>query len=250
MDALSKGMERRILTEVGFKKIAVKSEYRRLLQYEQVQFSYFEFKSIISKQDQNYINHPERSNIYVVPNGIETEKFEALKMDKKYDFAFVGNLSYNPNIKAIEQIDAILRKIPQSTCIIAGADLSSAVQKIADKNKQIHLVGYVNDIRNAYCSAKYFLAPMSINIGMQNKILEAMSLEIPVITSKLANNAINAIDKDSIIIAETIDDYVEAFHLLERSPDLNFRIISKAKEFILNNYTWENTTKIYFQLWS
>ena len=65
-------------------------------------FDYFDFHTIISEQDKNRIRHPEAGKISVIPNGIDDSFFDSLKRTEEYDLVFVGNMSYAPNIDAVE----------------------------------------------------------------------------------------------------------------------------------------------------
>ena len=95
MDALSKGMERRIQTEPWYKKWFYKLESKRLREYERRIFDYFEHKTIISEQDRKLIHHPNNQQIEIVPNGIDSSFFETLGIEKDYDLVFTGNQTGN-----------------------------------------------------------------------------------------------------------------------------------------------------------
>lgn len=249
MDALSKGMERRISNSKFTFRWLVRSEAQRLNNYERIIFSYFEFKTIISEQDRDLIMHPERSLIQCIPNGIDQESLTPLKIEPKFDLVFVGNLSYVPNIEAVEFINELLIQTPHLTCLIAGADTSAAVKRIVEKNKQITLLGWVDDVRTAYCSGKYFIAPMMIGTGMQNKLLEAMTLGLPCLTTSLANNAIKAIHLESIIVADNLLEFKEGIEFLENNPEKAKQIGLIGQRFISENYTWKNSVNKLVSHW-
>jgi glycosyltransferase involved in cell wall biosynthesis len=249
MDALSKGMERRIRKSNFLYRWLVRSEAQRLIQYERVIFSYFEYKTIISEQDRDLIMHPERNKIICIPNGIDKDVFEPLNIEPHFDLVFVGNMSYAPNIEAVEFIRDLMQLKPELTCLIAGADTSNAVRKITEKSEQIKLLGWVDDIRTAYCSGKYFIAPMMIGTGMQNKLLEAMTLGIPCITTSLANNAIKANHKDSILVADNLKEFIRAIEFLEQNPEKATVIGQNGKKFISDHYTWKSSVDRLSSMW-
>lgn len=243
MDALSKGMERRIENAPWYKKWFYKTEYKRLLAYERVMFDYFDKKTIISEQDKKFIFHPDRSQIVCIPNGIDSRFFEQLESKKEYDFSFVGNMSYPPNIEAAQLIaQSILPHFPNSKLLIAGANPHPKVEKLTKTNPNITVSGWVDDIRMAYLSSKIFIAPMQTGTGMQNKLLEAMALGIPCITSTLANNAIGAINKESIFVCDTIDEINSQINQLLQNDDERERVGKNGRKFVEANYSWENTT--------
>lgn len=244
MDALSKGIERRIDKAPWYAKWVFRSEAKRLKNYERVIFDYFEHKTIISDQDREFILHPNRIEIVSIPNGIDERFFDFTKTPARYDLVFIGNLSYAPNVEAVEYIATeLLTKNKQLTCLISGATPHSTIQKIARSNTQIELQGWIDDIREAYVSGKIFIAPMMIGTGMQNKLLEAMALGIPCITTTLANNAIEAVHNEHILVANTTDEFLAAINDLLTDVELYKRIATNGQAYIRENYSWKKSTQ-------
>jgi glycosyltransferase involved in cell wall biosynthesis len=101
----------------------------------------------------------------------------------------------------------------------------------------------VKDLRKYYQQARLFVAPMQIGIGMQNKILEAMSMGMPVITSSLANNAIGAKHGKEIWIADTPAKVAEAISYLLNNTELAIRLGQNARELMLSRYSWAEQNK-------
>lgn len=243
MDALSKGIERRISKTNWYSKWFFKIEFKRLKLYERSIFDYFEHKTIITSQDRDFISHPDRKSIVCIPNGIDSNFFDAPELEKTFDLVFIGNLSYAPNIEAVEYIATeILAANPTLTCLIAGATPHPSVQRICKNNSQINLLGWVEDIRTAYCKGRIFVAPMMIGTGMQNKLLEAMALGIPCITTDLANNAILAKDHESILVANNSEEFNQAIQELLNNKELYAKISANGKRLVLENYSWHTAT--------
>ena len=82
----------------------------------------------------------------------------------------------------------LIKKYPSIKILIAGARPTALVQSLASEN--VTITGWVEDIRVAYASAKIFVAPLFLGSGLQNKILEAMAMSIPCVTTTLVNNAV------------------------------------------------------------
>ena len=241
MDAFSKGVERRIDRQKLWKGI-FRSEHRRLLKYENLMFDYFDHHTIISEEDRNYIFHEDREQIKIVPNGIDTERFTPkVNAKKEYDFLFVGNMSYAPNVDSAKYIvekimPLVWKEHPTAKLLIAGANPGNDVKKLA--GEQVKISGWVEDIRDSYASAKVFLAPMQIGSGLQNKLLEAMAMELPCVTSPLANRSLKA-NPDQAIVCETPEQYVKALLELLNTPDEAKRIAINGRKFVENNFSWE-----------
>jgi polysaccharide biosynthesis protein PslH len=84
---------------------------------------------------------------------------------------------------------------------------------------------------------------MMIGTGMQNKLIEAMAMGIPCITSTLANNAINGIDQQSIIVANTEEEYILAIESLLTDEAFYNKIAKGGQNLVKTNYNWESTTQ-------
>lgn len=246
MDAFSAAANRRAETETGLRKYFWKLEFDRVKKYERSIFDYFSNHSIITEQDRKLLPIPAVKNISIVPNGVDTINFQNLPLEKKFDVVFAGNMNYPPNIAAaIFLVEEILPKLtiqfPSVTILIAGTDPSLEVQKLAREN--VTISGWMNDIREAYCQSRIFVAPMFIGAGMQNKILEAMSSELPVITTDLAAAAFSEKENSQIIQANSSFEFAKAiqYYLLNESA----RVIDGKKNriYVEEKYSWNISNK-------
>jgi len=251
MDALSKGMERRIQTEAWYKKWFYRLESKRLKEYERRIFDYFEHKTIISEQDRKLIQHPNNQQIVIVPNGIDQSFFETLPIEKDYDLVFTGNFSYAPNIEAAvclaeEILPRLHKKGVSCKLLLSGASPSKRVLEL--QSEFITVTGWVDDIRTSYQRSRIFAAPLFIGTGLQNKLLEAMASGLPCITTSLSNNALGGVDGENILLAEDIDSFVEKITqglVIEG----NFSSIAMhGKYYIELLYSWEKQTLKLLQL--
>jgi glycosyltransferase involved in cell wall biosynthesis len=253
MDALSAGYKRRVQAATWWQKIFVREEARRLMAYENLIYEYFEHHTIISRQDQQLIMHPKRSQITVVPNGVDAYFFAPVPSDKKYDFVFSGNMSYPPNVEcarrlALEILPVIRKTYANANLLIAGASPAKEVTALHGDN--ITVSGWMEDIRDAYATSRIFIAPMQSGSGMQNKLLEAMSMQLPCITTPLAANAIGAVHQKQMLIGESNDELAQyAVTLLNdklKAGDLGM----EGRSFVLKNFTWSSAVKTLQSIWN
>jgi sugar transferase (PEP-CTERM/EpsH1 system associated) len=246
-DAFSKGVKRMMAKAPFWKRIIFSIEYRRLLRYEKEIFNYFDNHTIITQVDRVFIPHPSANSISVVPNGVDLSLFSPIQKEKKYDLIFTGNFSYPPNIDAatflVEEILPLLReKYPSILLAICGANPSVKVKLLQGKN--VVVTGWVDDIRSYYAQSRIFIAPMRLGTGLQNKLLEAMAMKIPCITSPLASEPLNAQEKKDIIVCNSILGYIDAIDMLLSQTDFYNQIAENAYSFVKKNYNWEQTTSI------
>ena len=244
-DVFSKNVERRLATAPFYMKPFLRMEYRRLLRYEHDVFGMFDNKVIISIPDRDLIPHPEREKIVVARNGVDTTFFRPMNRDKQYDLVFTGNMGYPPNINAAEFLahkilPLVMSHKPEIRILIAGASPNLRVSVL--KSENIEVSGWVPDMRECYAMAKIFIAPMQIGTGLQNKLLEAMAMQIPCITSPLANQALQAKENEEILIADTPQAYARHILFLLDNPEKARQIAFAGYEYILSNFSWEAET--------
>jgi glycosyltransferase involved in cell wall biosynthesis len=125
--------------------------------------------------------------------------------------------------------------------MISGANPVNSVLSLANKN--IHVSGWMDDIREAYWSSKIFIAPMQIGTGLQNKLLEAMAIGIPCVTTELANNALGATANEQILIGNTPEEIAHQIERLLTEPDLVIKISSNGRTFVTENYNWKTVSE-------
>lgn len=83
---------------------------------------------------------------------------------------------------------------------------------------------------------------MLIGTGLQNKLLEAMAMQLPCITSPLVNNALGAKENKEILIGKNIDEYVQHILFLLNNPDQAKEVAFNGYSFVEKNYIWEKLT--------
>ena len=244
-DVFSKGMERRSFSSPFYLKPILKIEYKRLLKYENEIFDYFDNKTIISKPDRNLIPHPEKDKIEIVINGVDTDFFKPMNVEKKYELVFIGNMGYPPNVNAAEYLakeilPLVHKQKPETKLTLAGASPHTSV--IALKSDKVEVTGWVEDIRECYAKAKIFIAPMQIGTGLQNKLLEAMAMKIPCITTPLANKALEAINGKELLVGNSPDDFAKHIINLLDNEDMANNIALNGYNFVHGKYNWDAAT--------
>ena len=166
-------------------------------------------------------------------------------MKPQFDIVFVGNLSYAPNVDAVEYLLNKILPVTNFTCLISGASPSKYLKNKISKMKKVSLWADVEDIKVSYCSARVFIAPLFIGTGLQNKLLEAMSLGVPCITTTLVNNSLQAKDGVHLEIANSSSEFIQRINDLLFNEEKRLAIAIEATKFIKENYSWEKSIRLY-----
>ena len=137
-------------------------------------------------------------------------------------------------------------KFPNTRLLISGASPNERVLNLA--TDKVIVSGWVDDIRENFAKSKVLVAPMQISIGLQNKLLEAMAMQIPCITSTLANNALGAKPNEQILVADTPEQYARHIIDLLQNEGKAKQIAMNGYQFVINKFNWQSTTAILSQL--
>jgi sugar transferase (PEP-CTERM/EpsH1 system associated) len=246
MDAFSKGIERRMEFQPVYLKSVYAMEYKRLLQYEVDIYDKFSAATIISTRDMEVIPFRDTSRIRVVPNGVDFEYYQPQPgRAKDFELVFTGNMSYPPNVSAViylhnEILPLLKNDHPGIRVLIAGANPVTKIRELSSDNFVV--TGWVEHMNDSYARSRIFVAPMQIGTGLQNKLLEAMAMQMPCITTGLVNQSLGAMAGEEVLIANSAEEYAAYIRQLLKDPGLAEKIGRAGNIFVRQNYAWQNMT--------
>lgn len=252
-DALSMNIERRMSKYRGLHYFALHYEFKMLRSAEYNACGIFDALTIISESDANAVPQHKDTSIHVVRNGVDFDYFTPTSPHSNIQtstnsniqtIVFCGNMQYAPNIDAVrflvnDIMPHVWNTFPDARVVIAGATPKPSVRKL--QNPRVIVTGSVDDIRPYYAQSDLFVAPMRLGSGLQNKILEAMAMHIPCVTTSLANDTIGANPGEEILIADNAQEIANHIVTLLSNEALRNRIADKAMDFVHNHFSWEAT---------
>lgn len=248
-DALSMNTERRMERSRGLWHYVLHYEFKMLRSSEYNAFSFFDALTIISEADSEAIPHKKNGEIKIVPNGVDFDFFrpDAVTVPKEHDIVFCGNMSYAPNVSAarylVEKVMPLVwAKRPSTTLLLAGASPKHSIWRLGLEDR-VTVSGWVDDIRTAYASSRLFVAPMLIGSGLQNKLLEAMAMQMPCVTTSLANIPLGATNGDQLLVGDDAETLAEHIVSLLDNTELSTRIADSGHRFVHENYSWSAAVK-------
>lgn len=246
MDAFSLNYKRRISEKSGVMKLLYKEEVKRLTQYERGIYYEFDGHTIISERDRAAIDIIEKSAIQIVKNGIDTRYFKPRKAQEEKVLIFVGNMGYEPNYIAAKYIiDTLLPELkklhPTIKVVIAGARPPRELLRY--KSESIIITGWIDDIRDAYMRGMILVAPIFTGSGLQNKILEAMAMKVPIVTTSIVTESIAA-EKGIIHEANTAREFISGINSLLTDKERRHNMAIEGREYVCENFSWNARTDV------
>lgn len=234
----------KIMMNKWLKVSVVKNEIRLLNKYELEIGSECEKTIFVAAKEAREFNKDLNAEKAVaVPIGVDTEYFNYREVANCGNvIGFLGAMSVAHNENAVryfiaEILPHVIERIPDVKFLVIGGGTSDDLLKL--RSEYVEFTGYVDDVRDYLGICKTFVCPMTFGSGIKTKILEAMAMGLPVVTTSIGAENIEALDG--------VDWYIEdnpvkfANYILRIMDDDNLRkqMSLNARNFILKNYTWQ-----------
>jgi glycosyltransferase involved in cell wall biosynthesis len=144
----------------------------------------------------------------------------------------VGNFGYFPNAEAAlflyrHVLPALRRLTDREICIdLAGAGDANLRGLVWDLNVRVH--GFVEDLASLYAAADVAVVPMRAGGGTRIKLLEAFAHRVPVVTTSLGSEGIDAVDGEHVLVADDAEAFAQACLRVKERPELAARLAHRA----------------------
>ena len=151
---------------------------------------------------------------------------------------FLGSMNWQPNSEAVDWLvnrifPALKKVMPESQLNLAGSFMNGKLPSNKDKGIRNH--GFVENSTDFMLTKGILVLPIKSGSGVRMKLLEALSLGIPVVTTPIGAQGIN--DFSAVCIAETEEEFVTKISELLLSTDKQLVLGQKAVEYVAENYS-------------
>lgn len=256
IDAYSWNMENRIYSEKNLiKKILWKLEHVLLMKYENKILRNYDIKFINARRDQQHLGDDQ---IIVNSMGVslDSQSIFAKKAEQKnhsdYNILFHGNMSYYPNVQAIQcLVNQILPKLivknKKIKLYLVGGNVCNDVKALA--SDQVIVTGYVEKLEPYFAIADVEIFPIKYATGLQTKLIEAMYAKVPTIISPECARGLEQVKhRENTLIAKDLDDYAMLLNELMNHSFCN-TLTDNAYQLVYENYSWDKHVGILESAW-
>jgi len=232
-----------------------KKEAVRLLRFEKKINNTFTRSIFVSKKEADLFLtvYPDAKNIEIISNGVDYHYFDPEKTKISHSFTspmlvFTGAMDYYANVDGViwfanKILPEIKKKIPKIKFYIVGSNPDPSV-KALERDPSIIVTGFVKDIREYYKAADLCIMPLRIARGVQNKVLEAMSMGKAVISTSQAVQGINPEVKKILEIENNPQKLAsKVINLLNHDKPRRKHLGTAARVFILHHHNWNKNLR-------
>lgn len=227
-----------------YSKIYWYLNYFKIHRYEKT-YNCFDSCIVVNEKDKELLEKYIHTPIEVVANGVDTNYFKNSEAQSEKKLVFLGDMSTPPNNDAVTYfINEIYPLILEKETIpfyIVGRKPSTYIKSL-EKDSHITVTGSVEDVRTYLKQGTIFITPMVSGTGIKNKILEAMSMNLPVVSTTRGISGIDATDGKEFILADDAITFKDSVIVLIHNDKLRNRISDNARLFVEKNYSWKRAT--------
>ena len=193
-----------------------------------------------------------RFDVRVLGNGIDSEAFDPALVEpepKMRDHGapaliFTGQMDYAPNVEAVVRahqriLPRIREKLPDACLHVVGRNPSEALRALHGRDG-VYVWGGVPDMRGWLKGADIALVPLEIARGVQNKVLEAMAMGLPVVLTEAAATGIDAVAGHQFCVADSDDDIARAVVALAHDKRRAGAMGMAARHFVVERASWQS----------
>ncbi len=186
----------------------------------------------------------------VVPNGVDTTRFGERRGERAPGpprIVFTGAMDYRPNHDGIEWflrevLPALEQRLPDFRVTIVGRNPAPALKNLAVGGR-VELTGRVEDVKPYVTGADVFIAPLRVGGGTRLKILEAMAAGVPVVSTTVGAEGIDARDGEHLVLADAPAAFAEAVAGLAGDAARGAALAEKARDLVVRRYDWSAVTE-------
>jgi polysaccharide biosynthesis protein PslH len=227
----------------GWRQLFYYLRYVKMHRSEQKLLHKTPYQIFISDRDRHKVSalskHPS------IPNGVDLNYWQSPSQAVPgKNLVFTGVMSYEPNEDAAltltDEILPGLCRLGQDLHLdIVGKNPSDALRRRA--SERVHITGFVPDVRFYLNRAIIFVAPLRFAAGIQNKVLEAMAMGIPVITTAAVAEGLRMEQSNEVPlkIADSVQSFIESINDLLNHEIERQRLVRAAKLYVTKYFSWQ-----------
>lgn len=187
-----------------------------------------------------------QNKVHAVPIGVDTEYFGTVRRDAdSKTLLSIGTMYWPPNVDAMlyfcaEILPKIKAQLPHVRLNIVGAKPTAPIRALAEADPEhVTVTGGVPDVRDWAADCGAFVVPLRSGSGMRVKILNAMAMGLPVVSTTVGAEGIDVTSGEDIVLADGADDFAQATVRVLSDPALATRIADNGRRLMREQYGWD-----------
>jgi len=232
------------------KKWYIYLQWRKLLNFERKMLFYTDGLTAVTTLEMNEFQElNERLPIEVIDNGVDLNYFKADSniCPPDHSLVFTGSMDWRPNQDSIRYFmtdihPVLLRQCPDYRITIVGRNPPPDILKYNDLDA-VSVTGTVDDVRPYISGAQVYIVPLRIGGGSRLKILEAMAMGKPVVSTSIGAEGLAVTPDTDILLADDPESITAKILSLFADPALRHRVGLAGRDLVERRYGWDSLSR-------
>jgi glycosyltransferase involved in cell wall biosynthesis len=223
-------------------------QWQKLRAYERYLLQQCDHTLAVSEEDRLALLrlHPQ-AQISIIPNGVDSSSFTSqpsTSPSPPYRMVFTGTLDFRPNVDAVlwfarAILPLVQKQIPQVKFVIVGRTPSAEIQALHN-GQSIEVWANVPEIYPFLAEAAVFVLPMRMGGGIRLKLLEALAMQLPTVSTPLGAMGVPELrNTEHLLLATTPEEFAEATLSLLKDEALGKRLGVAGRNLVQVKYDWQ-----------
>ncbi len=239
--------ERYFETETNLlKKLYIYPQMKKMQSYERYASQIYSQVAVVSDPDkQAFVQDYACSHVSVVPNGVDEQYFTPMTVPiKPHSMVFTGSMDWRPNQDGvryfIEDIfPRIIKSLPDATFTVVGRKPPQWLVDLGKNAAGVIITGTVDDVRPYIGESSLYVVPLRVGGGSRLKILEALAMQKPVLSTTVGAEGLDVCDVEHLILRDDPELFANtAIDMLTQPKHFEYLGLA-GRELIMQQYTWD-----------
>lgn len=228
-------------------------EAKFLEQYENDNWRQFSLRTVVSQENKQELDSRcDQGKTLVIKNGIDVDNIQPVGDFANHKILFMGTMSYYPNIDGVlyfieEILPIIWQQEPNISCCIAGREPPQFIQDLASNNPLIEVIADPEDMSVVAAQCSLSVVPLRSGSGTRIKILHSMAMGLPVVSTSIGCEGLEACDRQHLLIHDTPKNFALGAIELIRNKELWQTLNNNSSQLIKDKYDWTAIFSVYEQ---
>lgn len=232
-------------------RLLAELEWRKLRAYEGQVCREFDVVTAVSESDLADLQAAARCTFpaRIIPIAVDTEDLSFSKRAAEaVNVVSVATMFYPPNVEGVhwfatDVFPLVRRKLPGVSFQIVGSRPPPRITNLATESSGIDVTGYIADLSPILHRSGVVVVPVQSGSGMRVKILEAFARGIPVVSTAIGVEGIDAIAGEHLLVADDAQDFADAVIQVLQNPSLADRLARSARALVESRYDWQTALR-------
>lgn len=186
-------------------------------------------------------------NYEVIGNGVDVDYFKSRNAtgSQRPTVVFTAGFGYGPNRDGLMFFvtriwPLILQQIPNCRFLFAGSQAGEMLKLLGEHSGSIECICTPKDMRPVFEEAWVFIVPLLTGGGTRLKILEAMAMERPIVSTSMGAEGLPCINGHHLLLADSPAEFAAQVVRLISDKELRKQLAQQGREWVTENYTWKS----------